>query len=565
MPQIREYTSPVDSLHPTEGGINARLQEARRTGTFYREAAGELSSAARAQVTAADDMTRAVGGIAGGVTEAAKLYEDYAGHKEVSKGAAASAQLFSDLTEQWDATVKKADPNDPAVAAKFRETVLEPKLQEFSGAYSQTGHGQRWTESHVATMRQHFFQKTAADMSTLAGEAVVVNGRQLANASSNTALRSPDFHTVDYLLGQVDGSVAAIVDSSPNLKGAGASRARTQLVEQISEKIVKSGALGAIQKSADPEQTAKDYAARYPKYVNGEEAQQFAKAATYYKRLNDSEGRAARVQADYESKVDFNKKINALEVATMPENAGDPPRLPNDYWAKLRELSTHPGAALEPGRLKTMVTNGETITARLDKPEPLARVSHAATVQLLNDIRDGKITDTKPIYDRFGKGDLSNGDMNFVLKAFTDMRSPEGQRLSQGVSELVKAVKPSIDKSNPIMGRLDQDGPLNLYRFEVDLNRKIAEYRKANKDPHDLLDPSKPDFFGRPETLQSYQKPLTQSAADTARRLTGRPSVNLTGDGSVVTGVETTNIPPKAPPRNPGESADAYLARIGKK
>ena len=135
MPRLPEYDAGNLALQPTERGVDALLQTARRAGALYREAAGAITGAAEAGATAAGDVARSMGGVANAVVEGLQQQETYAGHREISKGAAAGAQLFSNLTAEWDDTVKKADPNDPSVAAKFRETVLNPSLEKFREAF----------------------------------------------------------------------------------------------------------------------------------------------------------------------------------------------------------------------------------------------------------------------------------------------------------------------------------------------------------------------------------------------------------------------------------------------
>jgi hypothetical protein len=43
----------------------------------------------------------------------------------------------------------------------------------------------------------------------------------------------------------------------------------------------------------------------------------------------------------------------------------------------------------------------------------------------------------------------------------------------------------------------DPTGITQLYKLERDIDRKIERYRRDGKDPHDLFDPSKPDYSAR--------------------------------------------------------------------
>lgn len=537
MPQIRQYSAPEGlTLHPTETGITATAAAARRVqGAFNEAAASKKEIAADIEATGRrfGSAVQSVGDVA------IKAIE----HQEISHGAAGFASLAQSKTQEWNDIVKTADPNDPTLARKFVEENLEPDLEKFRSSFLTEG-GQRWVESHVDQLRQHMFRTTSADMSRLAGDAVVVNQHRTINALSNTVRADPS--SMDFSLQTLESATNGVIGSSPNISPTDASRVRMQVLQKGKEDIIKSAALGYIEKTGTVPPWTTDE--KYAPYINGAELKQLAQAARYYQRLGESENRAARVQRDYEAKVDFNGKINKLEVDTMPQNVGDEPTLPKDYWQRLRALGTHPGAAFEPGRLKTMVTNGEAITSRLNKPEPLARVSHDTTVDLLKRIRasdDSRLTDNGPIYDAYQNGELTNADFNFLTREFVNMRSPDGLRLAQRKDEFLKSVTPSIDKSNPLMGKIDQDGKSNVYRLMVDVERKMEEYRKAGKNPYDLLDPSKPEFMGKPEALEPYRKPLAESMRDTARRLSG---------GSAR---------PQRQPRKAGETPEQYLKRIG--
>jgi hypothetical protein len=114
--------------------------------------------------------------------------------------------------------------------------------------------------------------------------------------------------------------------------------------------------------------------------------------------------------------------------------------------------------------------------------------------------------------------------------------------LGQQQDEFIKSVKPMIDKSNPLIGkdrpvRRDADVCLHLA-----LQKKVDEYRKAGKDPRDLMDPSKPDFMGSPAALSQFQKPLQQSLQDVASSL--RTGAAVPVSGAPATPPSASNPPP---------------------
>ena len=49
---------------------------------------------------------------------------------------------------------------------------------------------------------------------------------------------------------------------------------------------------------------------------------------------------------------------------------------------------------------------------------------------------------------------------------------------------------------------------LQLYRLDLDIQRKVDDYRKVGKNPYDLLDALKPDYLGKPDIIDAYQATL---------------------------------------------------------
>jgi len=530
---IREAPAQDLSIQPTERGIDAFQQAARRVGAFYSQAADDFTGEGQrlgSAVKAAGDV-------------AVKAVE----HHEINTSAANFAKLNNDLTTKWNEIAKNADPNDPTVATQFREQVLEPALEKFGNQGFLTEGGQKWAEGHTASLRQHMYDKTAADMSVLAGEAIKVNAAKTVNNLSSTVQQDPS--SIDFALKTADSSFGGIIDSSPNLNAADAGRVRTQLLQHAKEQIVKSAALGYIEKTGEVPKWATD--PKYADYINGAELKQLSQAARYYNRLNESENRAAQAQREHADKVDFNSKINDLEISTIPKNAGEKPTLPTDYWQRLRELATHPGAALEPGRLRTMVNNGEALTDRLNKPEPISRVSHSTTMALLTRIRASdasKLTDNSAIYDAFQRGELNNADFNFLNSEFNNLRTPEGLALDKERGNFSKSFARLIDGNMSDIGVHSVLGTQRMYEFEMDARRQEAVLRQKGLDPHLTYDPRSEYFFGRPENIAKYRVSMQEAqkyekTLKTMDEQNAKGGGNLTGPGKTITGVEVKDAP----------------------
>lgn len=566
MARIREFDAGNVHLNPSETGTTARAATARRVGAFYNQVAsatdelagvtqrvaGQTERLAQEQAHFASYQGALERGTAvrtaSAIDTAGELALRAADHQQISQGAPAFAGLVNAATKQWDDTVKNADPNDPTVAKKFLAG-LEPDLEKFKGGFL-TERGQAWAEAHVDQFRQHMFTKTAGDMATLAGQAAAVNQRQTVNALSNTVRGDPS--SLDFALSTYESTLTSVVASSPNLTGTTANKVHTELMQRGKEAIIKSAAFGYIEKTGEVPAWATEN--KYSQYIDGTELKQFAQAAKAYARMGQAEERAQREEAKRIGTDDFKAKFTDLEASTMPQKVGDRPMLPDNYWDNVRELAKHPYA--DPAAVRSMITRGETIAGRANKPEPIAQVSHDTSINLLQRIRatdNTRLQNTDEIYNAYYDAKLNNADFGFLMREWNDNRTADGEKFGQAKGAFFKGVTGQITKSNPLMGRVDPSGDQKLYEFEWFVNRKVEEYKKAGKNPWDLFDPGKPqDYLGAPGVISGFQKTLTQSTQDTARRL----STGNAGGG-------TPAVKPTPVPRNPGESPEQYLKRIG--
>lgn len=165
---------------------------------------------------------------------------------------------------------------------------------------------------------------------------------------------------------------------------------------------------------------------------------------------------------------------------------------------------------------------------RQNKPDPLAKVSQQTSMDLFRrmNLPDGdpdRINDLSAIRQAYINGGLNRTDEDWLEKRFTEARNPEGQRLDAIRQQFSKAVTPLIDKSNPLLGKVDESGKLQSYQFERMVDAKVSEYRKEGKNPFDLFDPSKPDYLGKPEAIAPFKVPLSQSIQHAVENLTGAP------------------------------------------
>ncbi|SDK13923.1 hypothetical protein SAMN05444171_7797 [Bradyrhizobium lablabi] len=288
------------ALRPTETGVEARAGTARRIGGFFSQQAGAEQTLAQetsrlgSETAKLGSETSALGAEKGAsmadtgrrlgssIAEAGDAAVKYLDNKQISQGSAAWTNILQQATKDWNDISAHADPNDPTVAKKFMES-LDGQLSTFKDEGFYTEGGQKWAEAHVEALRTHMAEKTMADMSTMAGEAARVNQKQTVNSLSATVHSDPT--SLDFSPTALKSSTEGMISTSPNLTGAQAAAVRSELLQSGSEAIVKSAAIGYIEKTAKVPPWATD--PKYAPYINGAELKQFESAAKAEAKKNE--------------------------------------------------------------------------------------------------------------------------------------------------------------------------------------------------------------------------------------------------------------------------------------
>lgn len=170
---IAQYNSPIDSFRPDSTGDEALARAGRSIGSQYRQIG--------------QDYQQAVDRFGTPIAQAIDQHEYM---DDVSQGSAAWSALFNNKTTQWNEMAAKADPNDKSIQAKFLDNNLEPDLQKFQDGFT-TEKGQMWALERADSLRQHFYEKTSADMANLAGEGRMLDAKTTLSQLSATSYRDP--------------------------------------------------------------------------------------------------------------------------------------------------------------------------------------------------------------------------------------------------------------------------------------------------------------------------------------------------------------------------------------
>jgi hypothetical protein len=499
MANIQGYSAPSGlDLRPTETGVEAVAGAARRLGAYGNQIADAKNQEGRM--------------VSSDISDAGKVAVDYMDHQEIIAGGAHGTQLFDSLTQSKDQAIKAIDPNDPSYGQKvevalkqWRDETLAPALDKFREGFN-TENSQKFAESFIDKTRDHMFTATAADISNAAGIGVRNAVRTIQNTASNTAVLDPS--SVPTQLSIVEHSIGSLVDSSP-IKGLAGAALKSEVLEKTREQIVKAGAIGAIQKSQDPEKTAAEWTAKYPQYINGAEATQLAGNARQQIRANNYDFEQNRRR---QKEVAQDKSTEATNQYIIDVRSQDP-KLANDPTAK-KILN-------DPTLTKTDKNNLLNYVDRQMKPETDARTSSTTFVNLLRDLRgasdegadkimqkawDARLTDPgKP-------GSMSEKDFNQFRAEVVARKTPEGAALEHDRSLFFKQY------AGAIAGRLYDPvvGSPKLYAAEMDARRVETDLRRKGLDPHLAYDPSSEYFIGKPDRLTKYSGSMQADLSDKA-------------------------------------------------
>lgn len=479
MPNIFDYDAGNIGTSPNDRASAAHVTAGRRIAQNYNEA-----GAAYQQIGHEAGST---------IAQLGKTYVDYQAHKEISAGGLAASSLALAATNKWNDTIKdpNTDPNDPSLQSKFLNEV-EPQLQRLRESMT-TEKGREWADHHINTIREHLVNTTTADMSTMAGVAAHNNAVQGLNNLSGMVDKDP--HAIGIASDLWDTQIKALAESSPNMKGAQALKFQTEAKQKGMEQLVKAAVESSIRRGGDGTEISDD--PKYAPYINAAERQRFIQDQRREERFARSEERAQKAWEKEQAQFKSDNTVVALRKRMGPDAEGGP--VSREDVHKLEEAGELTRRDLE------HVINLQEHYNREPPPSAASAETYRVTI---DQVRKGDIKTLGPIWALESQGKLTRQDSDRLQKAVMDMKTDAGSSLQQEKHHFLEGVKNQINKS--IFGALYQGGSAKSYEFERALDRKMEEYRKAGKDPHDLLDPEKPDYMGQQKVLNQYITPLDQ-------------------------------------------------------
>jgi hypothetical protein len=557
MPNIQEFDAGNLSLRPTEVGVEAAAGTARRVGMFSDQRAGAEEMLARETERLAGETSRlgsetaTLGAekgaaladtgrrVGSSIADAGDVAVKYLDHQQISQGAPAFALLMDQKTQEWNDTVKNADPNDPTVARKFLDN-LEPDLTKFKEQGFYTEAGQNWAEAHVDALRQHLTETTQADMANKAKQATDVNLQQMSNSLSSNVYNDPSKSNLDFSLAAMRSGLEGMLSSHPDLNAAQVGQARTELLQKNTEALIKSSAIGYVAKTGQLPPWIND--PKYAPYINGAELKMFEKAAQVQDKANQWTQKqletAQRKDIEVQSAAELSKNwTDNVKYDATGQVHVDPKAMQNviDIETKYPGANTADSQHMISFLRATQREQREVINSdQTVRGDLLQRFSSPDKVPTEQEILRAEVLHQLSPQD--------SREMLALQKAIT--QRPGGEALKRDHAEFFKQYGPTIDPEMKL-GNPTPLGAQAMYRAEMDAYRQEEALRQRNIDPHELYQPNSPNFLGK--NISSYRPSLADQAAYNSQLKTDRnrpaASVNLTANGSVVTGIQTLEIP----------------------
>lgn len=324
MPNIKEYTSPIDKLQPTEVGVRAMEGAA-----IHQAQAAQSASRIREQTGA--NIGRAIGEVGGA---AGAMFEQHQVQTEISKGSALIAGVQDTLSKSWNDAAKNVDPNDGALSDRWREKELGPALEKFQSGF-QTHQGQLWAQQQVNHLRQHFFEKTAADTATRAGDAFESNLATFRKGLVNTVNQDPS--SLDANLGLIDNTIPVMIDSSKIGAKEGAV-AKTKLTDSTKTELVLAGITGVMDKNPDAG-LAILRSGKYGQYLSEQQREHLESYAKVHKSSLQHQSDLASAEQRRRETDEVNTNIGNVFTSFVKAAADGSLRVTPEYEASMLQIA----------------------------------------------------------------------------------------------------------------------------------------------------------------------------------------------------------------------------------
>lgn len=546
MPNITEYTNPIDGLQPSDRGTDAAAQAGRRVGSFYHQ------------------IGESVGSTISDVGDAYVKHQEQVETLELMK---TGTDKRLALRQQYDDYMR--DPknaNDPAASKRFMDEVVTPGWEDWA-ANAKTDAGKRIAAEWASEGRQTMFEHTSAIQSSVDSEHAIQNGKDTIHGMASEIANDPG--------GNHDKQIGAMVDAAQAMAGNIANPAERERVSgELTALARNEGAtshyLGLINSGqAGIDQARKDLATGvYEQYLTTAEREHLGNVADEQERTNASKLKAADLAATQAAERE-GRGVYANIIAGMQNPDGTPrPASPDDVQAA-KDFARKYGQYL-PAEAKSLVDSIQTtirdgIEKKYVQDDP-ATMANANTMVAAG-------TMTHAYADKLhAQGLLSEKSWHDLHESIErNANDPTQKYLTQQTEQLFQKTKSQFGATNMVGNFQKGEVADKYYQWQAFVQNTIATARQNKMSPEQIrttyLDPASKDFVGAAHWINYYTHVDPQGvnsyvahAAVQARRGSGSGAVAPGEANAVAHGRAAAAA---AGPAQAGESPEAYLARIG--
>lgn len=443
----------------------------------------------------------------------------------------------------------QADPANAADAWKQfafgdgdEDAPSEGSLKHYLDAYGaqiEDPEAQQVFQRQAAHLTEQFSNHFVTVQARLEGAYAQQQAIQLVNGAQTTVLTDPSQYS------SVLTQTMAAIDDPRSIYGRLPADKREKIKRQVTEQIASSAVRGMIREApAHAKHSLSigewDYA------LSGEEKAVLLSAADQAIHAQDVAARQAdaeRRRQLEELRHQTDRNLTAKYFLHL-DNPGNPQFPPVTATEVAHEMAA--------GRLDGAVGRALINMMEADAKERTLKSDNSTYWELFRRItlpwgHPDKLTSVEEIYTAAANRRLTPSNVKQLTADFDKARSEEGLSILKAREIFLSSVKSSITHSNPLLGKLDQEGDINFGRLTQLAIAEEAKAMKENRDPHEIYDETSKYYLGN--KLGNYRKSLKQSLDTISRSLKAKPAAEPTKT---------------VPARLPGETPQQYFDRIKK-
>lgn len=481
MPNIREYNARNVDIRPDERGMQALGREAGALGNVADAQASLGRSAAGTAQAKAEGLANIGKQLGSVVADVGGMYVKYRTNQQVSRGAADLAGIQLDLTQKWNDAARGTDPNDTTLAPQFHEKALEPVIEKFVEGFD-TEEGKAWAQNQTAQLREHFYNKTSADMATRAGMAATQNFMVLGNRAAALARLDPT--TIPDVINGLQQNIGTILASNPNLSPEMADKLRTTLGQGMINDTVIAGLEGAIELNPDAGLAAVK-SGKYADYLTGDATRQLETYAEVIRNRREVDAKQEKIIAATARKEEAKAATTQLQASTINPETGALQFSP-EYNKAAFELAKKYGADFD---LDAAIRYGDWVTTQMANPtkivtDPYIYTDFAGRAYL--EPTDPRKLTMAEVQRAASSGRLAPEQLRHFADIVGREVKPEERAEGRQFKGFLDGYKRTFTTSNDLLGNVDTTGDQAWSQFEINAYRLYGSMKAQQKPDNEI-------------------------------------------------------------------------------